>query len=127
MGHRRLTFTTGRSLHPPHDVIQVGFFQLDNLRDLLTALWLSTKVAFIGLAIAIALGQAVKRHLQGERWDPLLTTASPPCCGQPLERRGCSPGRRRVEAITGDPPAYLTGALGPYQTKKNGRETGRAG
>jgi ABC-type nitrate/sulfonate/bicarbonate transport system permease component len=56
MGHRRLTFTTGRSLHPPHDVIQVGFFQLDNLRDLLTALWLSTKVAFIGLAIAIALG-----------------------------------------------------------------------
>lgn len=73
-----------RRVPPPHDVIQVSFFQLDNLRDLLTGLWLSTKVAFIGLAIAIALGRAVKRHLQGELWDPLRTTASPPCCGQPL-------------------------------------------
>ena len=41
---------------PPHDVIQVSFFDPFNLRELLGALWLSTRVAFIGLFIAIVSG-----------------------------------------------------------------------
>jgi hypothetical protein len=62
---------------PPHDVIQVGFFQLDNLRDLLTALWLSTKVACIGLAIAIALGAGRQASPSGR------TVGSAPYHGEP--------------------------------------------
>jgi NitT/TauT family transport system permease protein len=41
---------------PPHDVIRVSFPDPFNLNELLDALWLSTRVAFIGLFIAIVLG-----------------------------------------------------------------------
>ena len=41
---------------PPHDVIQVSFLDPFNLKELLGALWLSTRVAFVGLFIAIVLG-----------------------------------------------------------------------
>jgi NitT/TauT family transport system permease protein len=53
---------------PPHAVVQVSFFEPDNLRELLTALWLSTKVAFIGLAIAIALGMSLAIAMSQARW-----------------------------------------------------------
>ncbi len=43
-------------LKPPHEVVNVGFLDSENLTEMLTALWSSTKVALIGLAIAISIG-----------------------------------------------------------------------
>ena len=43
-------------LRPPHEVLQVGFLDWENFSEILGGLWSSTKVAMIGLAIAIALG-----------------------------------------------------------------------
>ena len=43
-------------LRPPHQVVQVGFLDWDNFSDILESLWSSTKVAMIGLAIAICIG-----------------------------------------------------------------------
>lgn len=40
----------------PHDVVRVGFLEWDNLRELLLSAWSSTKVAAIGLFLAIVLG-----------------------------------------------------------------------
>ena len=53
---------------PPHDVIQVSFFDPFNLRDLLGALWLSTRVAFTGLAIAIVLGLVLAVAMNRAKW-----------------------------------------------------------
>ena len=53
---------------PPHDVIQVSFFDPFNLRDLLGALWLSTRVAFTGLAIAIVLGMFLAVAMSRAKW-----------------------------------------------------------
>ena len=43
-------------LRPPHEVLQVGFLDWVNFSEILRALWSSTRVALIGLAIAIAIG-----------------------------------------------------------------------
>ena len=43
-------------LRPPHQVVKVGFLDWDNFSDILESLWSSTKVAMIGLAIAICIG-----------------------------------------------------------------------
>ncbi|MFN3215567.1 MAG: ABC transporter permease [Acidimicrobiales bacterium] len=43
-------------LKPPHEVLQVGFLDWDNFSEILGGLWVSTKVALIGLLIAIAIG-----------------------------------------------------------------------
>jgi len=43
-------------LRPPHEVVQVGFLDWGNFSDILLSLWSSTKVAMIGLAIAICIG-----------------------------------------------------------------------
>ena len=43
-------------LRPPHEVVQVGFLDWDNFSDILLSLWSSTKVAMIGLVIAICIG-----------------------------------------------------------------------
>lgn len=43
-------------LEPPHEVWKVGFAAWDNFHEILDGLWSSTKVAGIGLAIAIAIG-----------------------------------------------------------------------
>jgi len=53
---------------PPHDVIQVSFLDPFNLRELLGALWLSTRVAFTGLAIAIVLGLALSVAMNRAKW-----------------------------------------------------------
>ena len=52
----------------PHDVIQVSFLDPFNLRELLSALWLSTRVAFTGLAIAIVLGLALAVAMNRAKW-----------------------------------------------------------
>jgi len=43
-------------LRPPHQVISVGFLEWENLSELLSGLWSSTKVALQGLLIAIVIG-----------------------------------------------------------------------
>jgi NitT/TauT family transport system permease protein len=53
---------------PPHAVIQVAFLDPDNLQELLAALWLSTKVAFIGLFVAILVGVLLAVAMSQARW-----------------------------------------------------------
>lgn len=53
---------------PPHDVFQVSFLDAANLEELLGALWLSTRVAFIGLAIAIVVGMVSAVAMSQARW-----------------------------------------------------------
>jgi NitT/TauT family transport system permease protein len=53
---------------PPHEVVRVGFLDPYNLEELLDALWLSTRVAFIGLAVAIAIGTALAVAMSQARW-----------------------------------------------------------
>lgn len=43
-------------LKPMHQVVDVGFLDWDNFSEILAGLWSSTKVALIGLGIAIAIG-----------------------------------------------------------------------
>ena len=46
-------------LEPPHDVWAVGFADWENLTEQLGGLWSSTKVALIGLTIAIVIGMTL--------------------------------------------------------------------
>jgi NitT/TauT family transport system permease protein len=43
-------------LEPPHNVLTVGFLDGENFVEILAGLWSSTKVAAIGLVIAISIG-----------------------------------------------------------------------
>ncbi len=43
-------------MRPPHQVVEVGFLDWDNFSEILQGLWSSTRVAIIGLVIAITLG-----------------------------------------------------------------------
>jgi NitT/TauT family transport system permease protein len=53
---------------PPHEVIRVGFLDPYNLEELLDALWLSTRVAFLGLAVAIVIGTFLAVAMSQARW-----------------------------------------------------------
>jgi NitT/TauT family transport system permease protein len=55
-------------LPPPHAVFQVGFLDPYNLQELLEALWLSARVAMIGLGIAIVIGVSVAIAMSQARW-----------------------------------------------------------
>jgi NitT/TauT family transport system permease protein len=55
-------------LPPPHDVLQVAFLDRYNLADLLDGLWLSTRVAFLGFAVAIVIGVALAIAMSQARW-----------------------------------------------------------
>jgi NitT/TauT family transport system permease protein len=46
-------------LEPPHHVWKEGFADWDNFSEILQGLWSSTKVAAIGLAIAVTLGMSL--------------------------------------------------------------------
>jgi len=46
-------------LRPPHQVLEVGFLDWDTFSEMLSALWNTTEVALVGLAIAIVLGMAL--------------------------------------------------------------------
>jgi len=46
-------------LQPAHKVLEVGFLDWDNFSEILEALWATTKVAMIGLAISIVLGMTL--------------------------------------------------------------------
>jgi len=55
-------------LPPPHDVFKVGFLDRYNLAELLDGLWLSTRVAFLGFAVAIVIGMALAIAMSQARW-----------------------------------------------------------
>jgi NitT/TauT family transport system permease protein len=46
-------------LRPPHQVVAKGFLDWDTFSEILSGLWSSTRVALIGLAIAIVLGMTL--------------------------------------------------------------------
>ncbi len=55
-------------LPPPQDVVRVGFLTWSNFHEILQALWLSAKVALVGLAIAIVLGTLFGVAMSQARW-----------------------------------------------------------
>jgi NitT/TauT family transport system permease protein len=55
-------------LPPPHRVIRVAFFDSENRTDILTALWLSTWIAALGLLISIVIGMALGIAMSQGRW-----------------------------------------------------------
>ncbi|HWC68724.1 MAG TPA: ABC transporter permease [Acidimicrobiales bacterium] len=55
-------------LPTPHKVIDRSFLKAEFRAELFEALWLSAKVAFIGLAIAIVLGMGIAILMSQARW-----------------------------------------------------------
>jgi NitT/TauT family transport system permease protein len=55
-------------LPPPHRVVQVSFLDSANRTDILTALWLSTWIAALGLLIAIVIGMSLGIAMSQARW-----------------------------------------------------------
>jgi NitT/TauT family transport system permease protein len=55
-------------LPPPHAVLQVGFLEPYNLQELLEALWLTVRVAMVGLGIAIVIGMTLAIAMSQARW-----------------------------------------------------------
>ena len=55
-------------LPPPNDVVDVAFLNGDNLSELMSGLWLTTKVAVFGLAVAIVLGVASAVVMSQSDW-----------------------------------------------------------
>ena len=55
-------------LPPPHAVVQVSFFDSFNRAELFQALWLSTKIAMVGLVIATVIGMAIGIAMSQARW-----------------------------------------------------------
>jgi NitT/TauT family transport system permease protein len=55
-------------LPPPHAVLQVGFLEPYNLQELVEALWLTARVAMVGLAIAIVIGMGLAIAMSQARW-----------------------------------------------------------
>jgi NitT/TauT family transport system permease protein len=55
-------------LPPPHEVVKVAFLDSDNRTDILTALWLSTWIAALGLLISIVIGMALGIAMSQGRW-----------------------------------------------------------
>ncbi len=53
---------------PPHEVVRVGFLDPYSLQELFDALWLSARVAFIGLFIATVLGMLLAVAMSQARW-----------------------------------------------------------
>jgi NitT/TauT family transport system permease protein len=53
---------------PPHEVIRASFVDSTTRANLFRALWLSTKVTFIGLVIAIVIGMATAIVMSQARW-----------------------------------------------------------
>lgn len=65
-----LLFTPDRRflLPPPNDVVNVAFLNGDNLAEMLAGLWLTAKVAMLGLGIAIGIGLAAAVLMSQAAW-----------------------------------------------------------
>ena len=55
-------------LPPPQDVVANGFFDPDNISEILSALAVTANVAFVGLAVAAILGIAIAVAMSQARW-----------------------------------------------------------
>ena len=55
-------------LPPPHDIVQNGLFDRDNLREQLTALKDTAEVALIGLGIAFVIGTSLAILMSQAKW-----------------------------------------------------------
>lgn len=55
-------------LQPPHRVLSVAFFRWETLSEMLSALWSTTQVATIGLAISVVGGLGVAIIMSQSRW-----------------------------------------------------------
>ncbi len=55
-------------LPPPQRVVKVGFLETHNLTEILRALWSTTQVALVGLAIAIVLGMVFAILMAQAQW-----------------------------------------------------------
>jgi NitT/TauT family transport system permease protein len=53
---------------PPQDVVRIGFFDGRNLAEILGALWSTTQVAIVGLAVSIAIGTVIPVAMIQARW-----------------------------------------------------------
>jgi NitT/TauT family transport system permease protein len=53
---------------PPNAVVEIGFLDWVNLQELLDALLLSAKIAFLGLGIAIVIGMTLAIAMSQARW-----------------------------------------------------------
>lgn len=53
---------------PPQQVVQVGFLDSRNLTEILSALWATTQVAIVGLAVAITIGTLIPVAMIQARW-----------------------------------------------------------
>ena len=53
---------------PPQDVVRVGLLDPRNFSEILGALWSTTQVAIVGLAVAIAVGTLVPVAMIQARW-----------------------------------------------------------
>lgn len=52
----------------PHDVFNTAFLNPDNLADLLSGLWLDTRLAVIGLGISIVIGVGIAIAMSQAKW-----------------------------------------------------------
>jgi NitT/TauT family transport system permease protein len=55
-------------LPPPHEIVKNGFFDGRNLHEQLTALWDTTQVAAVGLAIAFGVGVLLAVLMSQAKW-----------------------------------------------------------
>jgi len=55
-------------LPPPHDVVKEGFMVWDTVVEIMTGLWLSARVAFVGLFIAWVLGSSMALAMSQAKW-----------------------------------------------------------
>ena len=55
-------------LPPPHEVVQNGLLDRDNLREQLTAFWDTAEVALIGLGIAFVIGTSLAILMSQAKW-----------------------------------------------------------
>ena len=53
---------------PPHETLQKGFLEWDNLSEILMGLWSTTQVAWWGLGIAILFGLITATLMSQARW-----------------------------------------------------------
>jgi hypothetical protein len=82
--------------------------------DVFPAAYEAAAAALTDEDLAIRWGRAMERHLRGELWDPQRTHGGAPALWAAAIRDEAA--RRlhaRVEAVAADPPAYITGTLGP--------------
>ena len=53
---------------PPQEVVQVGFLDARNFAEIISALWATTQVAIVGLAVAITVGTLIPVAMIQARW-----------------------------------------------------------